>query len=296
MPAKTRSLRKPPGRTARRPSRRALRTPRRSVSRLTSRPGIGHSLMPSLSTISRCRPTRAISSARDDEDVQREEARQRLARDDRAAEHHLDELAADERDAPRDRGSDPEAPVRVLVEAQDLAGERHAQRHDEKQHAHDPGELARILERAEEKHLRHVDEHEGDHEVGAPAVHRPQEPAQRLLGVEDEQAPPGLVGRRHVDEREADAGDDLNEEERERAAAEDVQPARRAPGHAMLRGVLQRRSELEAPVEPGEHGADHAHGTPPSHPPAGRADASTWPSVGIMPARIQSRPFSTLCS
>ena len=30
---------------------------------------------------------------------------------------------------PDDRRADPEAPVRVLVEAQDLAGERHAERH-----------------------------------------------------------------------------------------------------------------------------------------------------------------------
>ena len=34
----------------------------RYVSRSTSRPGIGHSLMPSRSTSHRCRPTRPISS------------------------------------------------------------------------------------------------------------------------------------------------------------------------------------------------------------------------------------------
>ena len=52
--------------------------------------------MPSFSTISRCRPTKAISSPGIDEDVQREEARKRLAGDDRPAEHQLDELRPDD--------------------------------------------------------------------------------------------------------------------------------------------------------------------------------------------------------
>ncbi len=41
----------------------APRTLGGSVSRLTSRPGIGHSLMPSFSTSSRCRPTSADEQA-----------------------------------------------------------------------------------------------------------------------------------------------------------------------------------------------------------------------------------------
>ena len=187
---------------------------------------------------------------------------QRLARDDRPAEDHLDELASHDRHPPRDRRHDAEPPVRVLVEAEDLAGERHAQRHDQQQHADDPRQLARVLERAEEKHLHHVDEHQGDHEVRAPAVHRAKKPAQRLLGVEDEEAPVGLAGRRHVDERQADPGHDLDHEEREGAAAEDVEPARRAAGHAVLGGLLQRRAELQAPVEPGPDVPDQAHGAP----------------------------------
>ena len=91
--------------------------------------------MPSFITISRCRPTRPIEHARDDEDVQREEARQRLAGDDRPAEHELDELRADERNAAGDRRADAESPVRVLIEAQDLPGKRHAQRHEEQEDA-----------------------------------------------------------------------------------------------------------------------------------------------------------------
>ncbi len=43
-------------------------------------------------------------------------------------EDHLDDLSADPRHAAGDRGEDPEPPVRVLVEAQHLARERHAER------------------------------------------------------------------------------------------------------------------------------------------------------------------------
>ena len=57
-----------------------------------------------------------------------------------------------------DRRADAEPPVRVLVEAQHLAGEGHAERAQEQDDADDPGQLARILVGAEEEHLDHVDE------------------------------------------------------------------------------------------------------------------------------------------
>ena len=38
-------------------------------------------------------------------------------------------FVTDERDAARDRSADSEAPVGVLIEAEDLAGEGHAERH-----------------------------------------------------------------------------------------------------------------------------------------------------------------------
>jgi len=55
---------------------------------------------------------------------------------------------------------------------------------------------------AEEKHLNHVNEHDGDHEVRAPAVEPANEPAERDLVIEGLQAVPRFAGRGHVDERE----------------------------------------------------------------------------------------------
>ena len=137
--------------------------------------------------------------------MQREEARQRLAGDDRATEQDLHELQADERHAAHDRRADAESPVRVLIPAQDLAGEGHAQRHQQEKDAGQPRQLARILVGPEQQHLHHVEQDDRHHEVRAPPVHRAQEPAERLLEVEDEEAGVRLAGRRDVDERQADA-------------------------------------------------------------------------------------------
>ena len=53
------------------------------------RPGMGHSLIPSFSTSSRCRPTKPISRPGNHEDVQREESRKRGAGDDGPAEQEV---------------------------------------------------------------------------------------------------------------------------------------------------------------------------------------------------------------
>ena len=76
---------------------------------------------------------------RDDEHVQREEAGQRRAGDDRAAEQQVHECPTEDGRAAGDRGADAEPPVRVLVEAHDLAGEGHAERREEQDDAHHPG-------------------------------------------------------------------------------------------------------------------------------------------------------------
>ena len=61
--------------------------------------------------------------------------------------------------------------------------------------------------------LRHVHQHHHDHARAGVVVQRPQEPAQRLLVVEVQQALVRLVGRGHVDQRQADAGEDLDQRE-----------------------------------------------------------------------------------
>ena len=136
--------------------------------------------------------------------------------------------AADEGHAADDGSADAEAPVGVLIEAQDLAGKGHAEREQEQEDADDPGELAREFVGAEEEDLHQVNEHDGDHEVGAPAVQGAQIPAERDVVVEEFEAGPGVAGGGGVDQREQNAGDDLQDQNHGGGAAEDIPPARGA--------------------------------------------------------------------
>jgi len=90
-----------------------------------------------------------------------------------------------------------------------------------------------------------MNEHQGDHEVGAPAVQRAQIPSERLLVVQVDEAVPGAVGGWSIDRGQADAGDDLQDEHDQRRAAEYVPPARRAARHRMLGRLDDRAASAE---------------------------------------------------
>ena len=207
-------------------------------------------MIPSRNTKKEMQADEADQQRGNHEYMQREKSRQSFAGDDRSAENQIDDLEADDRSAARDRRADAESPVCVLIEAQHLAGERHPERAQKQDASSDPGELARKFVRAEQKHLDQVDEHQGDHEVGAPAVQRAQIPSERLLVVQIDQAVPGAIGGWSIDSREADAGDYLQNEYDQRRAAEDVPPARGAARHGMLGDFGDRLTELQTRVEP----------------------------------------------
>ena len=156
------------------------------------RPGMGHSLMPSFKHHQQVHANEANEQAGNDEDVQREESRERVAGDDGAAQQQMHQTSAEKRNAAHDGDPDAQAPIGILIEAQHLAGEGHAQGHQQQKHADDPGQFAGKLVGSEQEHLRHVNQHQRDHEVGAPAVHSAQEPSQGDTVVEILQAVPGL--------------------------------------------------------------------------------------------------------
>ncbi len=65
--------------------------------------------------------------ARDHEHMQREEAAERIAADDRSAEQHVDDPGADDRDPAGHRTGDREAPIGIGIPAEDLTAEEHTQ-------------------------------------------------------------------------------------------------------------------------------------------------------------------------
>ncbi len=81
-------------------------------------------------------------------------------------------------------------------------------------------------------------------------MHGPQKPAQGNVVVEKLQAVPGLAGRGDVDQREQNAGDDLQAKQHGRGAAENIPPACAAGGYGMLRGFDDGLGQSEAALQP----------------------------------------------
>ena len=187
----------------------ARRNPADRSSRRTTRPGIGHSLIPSFSTSRTCNATKAISSpgitktciAKKRESVAPAMIGPPSTRFTSQGPISGTRLTID---APM-----PKSPIGILVEAHHLSRETHAERHQEQEDAEYPGQLTRKLVSAEEEDLRHVDQDNGDHEIRTPAMQRPNEPSERDAVIESLQAVPGLSRGRHIDQRQQNSGDDL---------------------------------------------------------------------------------------
>jgi hypothetical protein len=137
-----------------------------------------------------------------------------------------------------------------LIEPQHLSRERHAQGHEQKKHSQDPSQLSRKLVGPEEEDLNHVDENDGDHEIGCPTMEGSNEPAQRDLVIQCLEAAVCLAGARYVDEGQKNAGDDLQTERGESRAAEHIKPAGRLAWNRMLHRFANDFSDLQAMVEP----------------------------------------------
>src|SRR3984885_1705317 len=221
--------------------------------------------------------------------MQRKKPRESRARDDRATQHQLHNKGTEDGNAAGNRRSDSQTPVGVLIEAHDLTCKCHAESHQQKKYADYPGQFTRKFVSSKEKHLHHMNQDNGDHEVGAPSVHGADEPAKRDLMIQGLQAAPCFAGRGHINKRQQNSGDQLQNKDGERGAAKDVEPAGRAARHGMARGFANGRCQLQAMIEPFANFRNQAHG--------GLSEvrlATGSPGVGSCPALIVSTPFSIL--
>src|SRR5882724_6259073 len=98
------------------------------------------------------------------EDMQREKSGQRRTGNNRPAKHQLHDYRAQNRHSTGDRSSNSQSPICVLIEAQHLPAEGHAQCHQQKKNTYDPGELSRKFVRSKKKDLHHVNKNECHHE------------------------------------------------------------------------------------------------------------------------------------
>src|SRR5246127_359286 len=222
--------------------------------------------------------------------MQGEESRQSRTRDDWTSQNQLDEGGTENGNAARDGCPNTEPPICILIEAQYLPAECHAQCHQQQKDANDPGKFAGKLVRSKEKYLNHVNQNNRDHEIRAPAMHGADEPAESDIVVECLQAAPRFRARRHINQREQNSRHNLQHEDRQRGAAKHVPPARRVPRHGMFGHCANWRRKLQSTVEPVANSSDHdAHG---GFSPVSSAIAA--PGVGSSPAWMVTSSFSTL--
>src|SRR5712691_7412246 len=114
------------------------------------------------------------------------------------------------------------------------------------------------------------------------------EPTKRDIVIEGLETVPSFIGGGHVNQRQHDAGNDLQHEHDESSAAENIKPARGFARNGMLHGLADGRAKPEARVQPLSGGFDQAHGR------ISRTILEAWPGVGIWPALINSFPLSIL--
>ncbi len=103
--------------------------------------------------------------SRDHEYVQREKARKRRTRDDRASQQEVHDPRPQDRYAARNGRPYAQSPICVLIESKHLAGKGHSERQEEQKNTHDPGQLSGKFVSSKKEHLHHVDEDDRDHEV-----------------------------------------------------------------------------------------------------------------------------------
>src|SRR6202047_4366963 len=106
--------------------------------------------------------------------------------------------------------------------------------------------------------------------------------------IECLEAVPSLSRRRHVDEGEQYAGDNLEHETCECGAAENIEPACGLTWNRMLGCLANWSAKLQPQVKPVAQFLDQAHVVPPRFRFAAR------PGVGISPALMRSFPPSIL--
>src|SRR5580658_5298214 len=117
------------------------------------------------------------------------------------------------------------------------------------------------------------------HEIRSPSMQSSNEPTQSNIVIQNLEAVPGLSGGRDVDQRQQNPCNDLQNEDRQRGAAEDIKPACRFPRDLVFGNVTDGCAKLQPQIEPRAYFFNQAHGLLPPN-----LIATGWPGVGSSPA------------
>src|SRR5262249_16643050 len=102
-----------------------------------------------------------------------------------------------------------------------------------------------------------MDDHDTDHEVGAPKMQCAEIPAEGLIKIQILQTGVSLISGGHIDKGQTDAGHDLEDKTKQVTAAEDIKPTTCTCRHCVTCGRLEDLADMQSVINPKSHVSQH---------------------------------------
>src|SRR5262245_17025991 len=102
-----------------------------------------------------------------------------------------------------------------------------------------------------------MDDHDTDHEVGAPKMQCAEIPAEGLIKIQILQTGVSLIGGGHVDKGQTDASHDLEDKTKQGAAAENIKPTACTCRHCVACGGFEELADMQSVINPESNVSQH---------------------------------------
>src|SRR5215475_2107282 len=102
-----------------------------------------------------------------------------------------------------------------------------------------------------------MDDHDTDHEVGAPKMQCAEIPAEGLIKIQILQTGVSLIGGGHVDKGQTDASHDLEDKTKQGAAAENIKPTACTCRHCVTCSRFEELTDMQSVINPESHVSQH---------------------------------------
>ena len=172
------------------------------------------------------------------------------------ASHDPHQELSDHRHGAHHIEPDLRRPIGRLIPRQQVAGEGEGHHQEKEHHAHHPHHFARRLIRPIQERLEHMQPDRHHHSGGSPVVEAAHERAECDLFFNELNTVVGMIGRRRIVQGEEHAGDGLQQEEKQRGRAEDINPAG-AARDGFVQKSLFNRLQIEPAIKPGINSRGH---------------------------------------
>src|SRR5262245_2868333 len=102
-----------------------------------------------------------------------------------------------------------------------------------------------------------MNDHDTDHEVGAPKMQCAEIPAQGLIKIQILQTGVSLISGGHVDKGQTDASHDLEDKTKQGATAENIKPTACTCRHCVTCGGFEELADMQSVINPESNVSQH---------------------------------------